>query len=188
MTTDLAERHMLNISRVDHQASHTHCWRVTIQRQTHIYREEFSDGQYGGCQQALDAAEAYRDATLQTHPPFSKPDYCAILKKNNRSGISGLTRIDRWELRRGRPVRRLCWEAQWPIGNGRSCHRKFSILKYGEEGAFRRALTAREKGLKALASETFSPYEAAQSRHRGTARLEPSQWELNPCLSLEGLI
>ncbi len=38
---------MLNINRVDHHASHTHCWRVTIQRQTQIYREEFSDGQYG---------------------------------------------------------------------------------------------------------------------------------------------
>lgn len=172
MTTDFAERHRPYISRVDHQASHTHCWRVTIQRQTHIYREEFSDGRYGGCQQALDAAETYRDATLQAHPPFSKPNYCAIVKKNNRSGISGLTRVDRWELRRGRRVHRLCWEVQWPIGNGRSRHRKFSIRKYGEEGAYQLALAARETALHALASQTFAPYEAAQSRHAQMAPLE----------------
>lgn len=163
---------MINIHRVDHDASYTHGWRVTIQRQTHIYREEFSDGRYGGCQQALEAAEAYRDATLQAHPPFSKPDYCAIVKKNNRSGISGLTRVDRWELCRGRRVRRLCWEVQWPIGNGRSRHRKFSILKYGEEGAYQLALAARETALQALASQTFAPYEAAQSRYGQMTQME----------------
>ncbi len=166
---------MLNISRVDHHASHTHCWRVTIQRQTHLYRQDFSDGRYGGRQQALEAAEAYRDATLQTHPPFSKPDYCAIVKKNNRSGISGLTRVDRWELNQGRRVRRLCWEVQWPVGNGRSRHRKFSILKYGEEGAFEKALAAREMALQGLASQTFAPYEAAQSRHAQMAQLESAE-------------
>ena len=155
---------MLNINRVDHHASHTHCWRVTIQRQTHIYREEFSDGQYGGCQEALAAAESYRDALLQTHPPFSKPDYCAILKKNNRSGVSGLTRVDGCGLSRGRRVRRLYWEVQWPIENGRSRHRKFSILKHGEEGAYQLALAARQTALEALASQTFAPYEAFSSR------------------------
>lgn len=173
MTADSAHKqHRPYIHRVDHPGSHTHCWRVTIQRQTHIYREAFSDGQYGGCQQALEAAEAYRDAILHKHPPFSKPDYCAIVKKNNRSGISGLTRVDRWELRRGRRVRRLCWEVQWPIGNGRARHRKFSILKYGEEGALQKALAARETAMQALASQTFSPYEAAQSRHGQVACME----------------
>ncbi len=163
---------MINIHRVDHDASYTHGWRVTIQRKTLIYREEFSDGRYGGCQQALEAAEAYRDAMLQAHPPLSKPEYCAILKRNNKSGVSGLTRVDRWELRRGRRVRRLCWEVQWPIENGRSRHRKFSILKYGEEGAYQLALAARETALQALASQTFAPYEAAQSRHARMAHLE----------------
>lgn len=135
---------------------------MTVQRQAHIYREEFSDGKYGSCQQALAAAEAYRDALLRAHPPFSKPDYCAILKKNNRSGVSGLTRVDRWELNRGRRVRRLYWEVQWPIENGRSRHRKFSILKYGEEEAFQLALAARETALEALESQTFSPFACRQ--------------------------
>ncbi len=28
---------MLNIRRVDHDASHTHCWHVTIQRRKRVY-------------------------------------------------------------------------------------------------------------------------------------------------------
>ena len=48
--------------------------------------------------------------------------------------------MDRWEVYQGRRQHKVYWEAQWPIGNGRSRHRKFSILKYGEEGAYQRAL------------------------------------------------
>ncbi len=97
------------------------------------------------------------------------PAYCAILKKNNRSGISGLTRIDRWELSRGYRYHRLYWEAQWPIGEGRAKHKKFSILKYGEEGAYQRALAARDTALRALASATFSPFNACVSERHHAA-------------------
>ena len=149
---------MLNIHRIDHEASHTHCWRVTVQRRTRVYVRSFSDGRYGGAQQALLAAQAYRDELITSHPPLSKPVYCAILKKTNRSGISGLSRVDRWEVSGGRRVRRLYWEAQWPIENCRSRHKKVSILKYGEDEAYRRALKAREIGIKAISLQTFSPF------------------------------
>ena len=154
---------MLNIRRVDHDGSCTHCWRVTVQRRTRVYVRNFSDNRHGGSQQALEAAQVYRDTLIEAHPPLSKPAYCAIRKKNNRSGISGLTRVDRWELVRGRRQRRLFWEAQWPIGEGRSQHKKFSITKYGEEGAYQRALTARETALQALTAQTFSPFETLSS-------------------------
>lgn len=153
---------MLNIHRVDHEPSSTHCWRVTVQRRKVLFRHDFSNGIHGGRELALQAAQAYRDMLVQRHAPLSKPDYCAILKKNNRSGVSGLTRVDRLELSRGRRVRRLYWEVQWPIQNGRSRHRKFSILKYGEEEAFQFALAAREAALEALESQTFSPFACRQ--------------------------
>ena len=100
--------------------------------------------------------------------PLSKAAYCAIRKKNNRSGISGLTRVDTWEMYKGRRFRRLYWEAQWPIGNGKGQHKKFSITKYGEDGAYLRAFTARATALKALSTQTFSPYET-RIRRRGQA-------------------
>jgi hypothetical protein len=106
----------------------------------------------------LPAAKAYRDELIASHPPLGKPIYCAIFKKTNRFGISGLSRIDRWEFSKRRRVRRLYWEAQWPIANFQSRHKKFSILKYGEDGAYRCTIKAREAGLKSISSQTFSPF------------------------------
>ena len=155
---------MLNIHRVDHEASRTHCWGVTVQRRKQVYVRDFSDGRHGGSQPALEAAQIYRDTLIKAHPPLSKPAYCAIRRKNNRSGISGLTRVDTWDLSRGRRRRRLFWEAQWPIGEGKSQHKRFSITKYGEEGTYQRALAARETALRALSSHTFSPFETRSAR------------------------
>jgi hypothetical protein len=42
------------------------------------------------------------------------------------------------------------WDVQWPIGNGKARHRKFSVKKHGERGAFLRALRIREKVLKTI--------------------------------------
>ncbi len=51
----------INIRRVDHEASSTHCWRVTAQRRTRVYGRNFSDSQHGGAHQALEAARVNRD-------------------------------------------------------------------------------------------------------------------------------
>ena len=95
---------MLNIRRDDHDASSTHCWRVTVQRRKRIFLRDFSDGRHGGRQPAFQAARLYRDALINAHPPLSKPAYCAIRKKNNRSGISGLMRQVLAEVGRGANV------------------------------------------------------------------------------------
>ena len=121
---------MLNIRRVDHDASSTHCWRVTVQRRKRVFVRNFSDGRYASQQHALRAAKLYRDKLVKAYPPLSMAAYCGIRKKNNRSGISGLTRVDTWAMYRGRRFRRLFWDAQWPIGNGKAQHKKFSITKW----------------------------------------------------------
>lgn len=143
---------MRNIRRVDHEPSGTHGWVVTVRRQSRIHRRSFHDDRHGGRAQALQAAQVYRDHLIQTHAPLALPVFYAILKKNNRSGVSGLLRVDRVEVFRGRRQQKLFWEAQWPIGNGRSRHKKFSILKYGEQGAFQMALAARQAALHAPSS------------------------------------
>lgn len=71
--------------------------------------------------------------------------------------------MERVEVFRGKRQHKLFWEAQWPIGNGRARHRKFSIFKDGEQGAFQMALTAREAALQALSTQTFSPFVALRS-------------------------
>lgn len=141
---------MKHLYRIDHDHSHTHSWYVTIQRRGRIHHRHFTDSVYGGKRKALDAAKVYRDSLITSLRPFTRPERCMIKKKNNRSGVSGVTKIDTWEHDRGRRYHRRYWLAQWPIGNGKARRKKFSIIRYGERGAFHRALRARREALKSL--------------------------------------
>jgi hypothetical protein len=91
---------------------------------------------------ALNAAKVYRDGLVASLVPLTRPERCRIRKKNNRSGVSGVPRIDALEKNRGIYHRRY-WLAQWPIGNGKAQIKKFSITRYGERGAFQWAMRAR---------------------------------------------
>jgi len=124
---------------------------VTVQRRGRIYHRHFTDAVYGGKRKALAAAKVYRDSLIASLRPLTRLERCRIKKRNNRSGISGVTKIETWEQNRGRRYHRRYWLAQWPIGNGKAQTKKFSITRYGEHGARQRALQARQEALKSLA-------------------------------------
>jgi hypothetical protein len=156
---------MYGIKRIDQAASGTHSWHVTIQRRRRIWTRHFTDRVYGGREKALAAAKAFRDQLIARYPALSRRAFCSIRKKNNRSGISGVTRIEGYQLHRGRKQLRVYWVAQWPIGPGRARQKKFSVRIYGEREAFRLALRARRQGLRALRNE---PWREGYSRSRST--------------------
>jgi hypothetical protein len=141
----------MHIYRIDHDRSRTHFWLVTVQRRGRIYHRHFTDSVYGGKRKALDAAKTYRDNLIACLRPLTRPEHCQIKKRNNRSGISGVTRIDAKENNRGRVYRRQYWLAQWPIGGGKARQKKFSIKIYGERGAFQRAVRVRRQALQIIA-------------------------------------
>ena len=147
---------MYGITRVDHERSRTHAWRVTIQRQGKVHVGHFSDGVFGGKQKALAAAKKYRDGLLAKFPPLTRKEYCSILRRNNRSGLAGVSyHAEVIETERG-PVERRFWIARLPLEPWRTKLVKFSIAKYGAEEAFRRAVKARLDALEAL-SGSFVP-------------------------------
>jgi hypothetical protein len=149
-------RPMYGITRVDHERSRTHAWRVTIQRQGKIHVGHFSDGVFGGRQKALAAAKKYRDSLLAKYPPLTRKAYCSILRRNNRSGLAGVSfHSEVIETERG-PVERRFWIARLPLQPWRTKLVKFSVAKYGAEEAFRRAVKARMDALSGL-SGTFNP-------------------------------
>jgi len=141
----------MHLYRIDHSHSYTHAWSVTIQRRGRVYHRHFTDSVYGGKSKTLNAAKVYRDTLVNCLRPLTRLERCRIKKKNNRSGISGVIKIDTWQHNRGRRYHRRYWLAQWPIGNGKAQMKKFSIMRYGERGAFQRALRARQEALKRLA-------------------------------------
>lgn len=140
-------KRLRNICRIDHEASHTHAWRVTLQRCNDMILKTFSDAVYGGKRKALNAALEYRDALLLQNSPFQHQVWVRTrLRKNNTSGIPGVARYDK--LANPRTGRRdVFWLAHWVTEHGASGKRKFSVLIYGERQAKRLAVAERERQL-----------------------------------------
>ena len=112
-------------------------YRVQVQREDFpSVSRYFSLARYGSMDAAYAAALAFRQ-TLQVPRPG-----CGGHVKDcrNLSGHVGVTLA--CETRPGRPMS-WAWTATW-FENGRQHRRRFSVLRYGYEGAFRLARLERE--------------------------------------------
>lgn len=164
---------MDRIHRVDDDQTRTHAWIVRVQRRNRIHQRYFSDSVHGGKRQALATAKAYRETLLRTLPELTRPEVCTIRKKNNRSGVSGVSRHEA-PGRTPTSPRHLFWLAQWPIGGGRAKQRKFSIKRYGERGAYLRAIRARRAALRDLREKSYRKCSATVSSKSCTRPLAPN--------------
>lgn len=157
------------VTRVDNAVSRTHGWLVTIQRRGIIFRRQFSDGVLGGKAKSLAAAKAYRDQIVAQYPPLSKREHAEILKKNNKSGVVGVCRYCASETRqKPGPEKRWFWVASWVLPDGRAKRIKFSVKKYGEEGAFKMAVRARRSAIKQM-DGNFDPGATRRKLHKSRA-------------------
>jgi hypothetical protein len=138
------------ISRVDSERHRTFAWIVTIQRRNQTWRRAFSDRSYGGKSKALTAAKAFRDQILRLHPPMSRAEYCQIKRRNNKSGLPGVCRYVYLDDNDKQRVERGYWLAFWTLAPGKGKRIKFSISRFGERGALKRAMRARKEALAAL--------------------------------------
>ncbi len=144
---------MHHITRVDRNTPHKHLWQVTVRRWNRVYTRSFSDRRHSGREQALAAAQGYRDSILAQQTPMPRRTRCAVLKRNNRSGVAGVTRILLSDPRDKQAPRSACWVARWP-GDGKTIRqRSFSVSKHGEWGAFLKAVEARQHGLATMDDE-----------------------------------
>ncbi len=134
--------HKKNIRRVDTDANRTHAWLVVVQRKNRLMTRMFSDGVHGGKGKALVAAKAWH---AQQTPPLAEFEQQmwvrTIKRRNNRSGIVGVSRI----VRRDSGV--ACWLASWTDPTGRNRTRKFSTRLWGERAAKQMAIDERQRQL-----------------------------------------
>jgi hypothetical protein len=141
-------RAIYGISRVDDDKKSKHCWIVHIERRRRVWHRSFSDGVYGGKTHALRAARAFRDGLLVSSLPMTRAEYASIRRKSNRSGFPGVCRRgDNAQTSLRKPVDPACWIAFWTMPDGKRAIRKFSIAKYGERTAFKRAKNMRKEAL-----------------------------------------
>ncbi|UXS45910.1 hypothetical protein FY149_01205 [Agrobacterium tumefaciens] len=122
-------------------ARHGSGWWVSIRRRGHRIVRLFKDSIYGSGDAAYRQARAYRDAIILAIPPATNIEQAVLLRKNNRSGISGVRRVETAEGD--------VWQATLMTREGQK-RENFSVAKLGEEAAKSMAITQRRKWLRAL--------------------------------------
>lgn len=122
-------------------------WEVRMQRRRKKHEKFFADGKCGGKRAALQAAKAYRDQLEENLARLSVQELSESPSARNRSGIVGVRRATQKEETDEFLYTYHFWIAQWTDGKGKRKTRSFSVEKFGEEEAFRRALEARTKGV-----------------------------------------
>jgi hypothetical protein len=148
---------LYGITRIDHEGSRTHAWRVAIQRRGMIYSAHFSDGVCGGKAKALAAAKKWRNDVLATEAPMARADYCNIRRRNNRSGIPGVSYHEEIVATKIGEATRRFWIARCPKDPWHTKLAKFSVSKYGMRGAKKLAVEARKAALAQMAGQSFDP-------------------------------
>jgi len=160
--SDKPENTLHHIYRMDIEKGSVHTWQVKAVRFNIIKTKNFSDTTYGGRDKALQAAIRYRDELLAQTDLFAHQMWLrSVIRRNNTSGIPGVTRCEQRD-KRSPNSRYVCWTAQWTDEHGIRCQRGFSVARYGEHEAKRLAIVERESQLKrvcaAKASHRRDPY------------------------------
>lgn len=139
---------MYAINRVDADRHGQNAWLVNFSRGGKTFQMTFSDGTYGGNEQALTVAKAYRDVVLSVVPPLTNRDMRMQVRKNRSEG-SNLPGV--YYVQPGSHFKDGAWIARIEVkvgdyGNASSTTRRrkaisrtFNISKYGYDEARRLA-------------------------------------------------
>jgi hypothetical protein len=133
---------MKGISRID--SDRAQGWFVRIYYgggQEH--RKFFSDGKYGGKQQALELAVAYRDQYIEKHPPPQKLPFQSEPIASNTTGVNGVSET----YQRSRSGAKIpCFSVFWAPRKNEPKTKKFYHHHYGSrEEALKEAAAFRKE-------------------------------------------
>ena len=125
----------------------SYAWQVNLSRVSpkRRYSKRVPDSRHGDDEKkSLAAAHVWRDEMERRHPRQSKYEATTHRGANNPSGIPGVGRqVTRHRHSDGREVIRANWVATSPTWAKTQRKRAFSVNKYGEDEAYRRAVAAR---------------------------------------------
>jgi hypothetical protein len=134
------------ISRIDHEGKHTHGWYVRVCFDRKMHSKFFSDASNGGKEKALKKAVKHRN---DLEKQLGKPRTDRIIVVSNQRNTTGILGVQRTlkgiQARGGDPLARAVYEVTWSPEPNVLRKTSFSIEKYGEEGAFQKAVELRQK-------------------------------------------
>lgn len=129
---------------MDH--GNTHGWWVRVYKDSKpVDSKLFSDGVYGGKEKAKKSAQQHRDKVVKKYkivPVHLRKTREHSVDSRSTSGIVGVT----LSMADKAGSLRVHWSARF-MEKGRQRNISFSVRKYGYEGAFRNALSARYKAI-----------------------------------------
>lgn len=139
---------MYGITRVDVESERpVHCYRVSIRKRNVSYVKYFTDAACGGKRKAFEEAKKYRDKIVAQTKPFTRAEISSMRRTKNKSGMVGVTLIEKFDKRKNKTHKYKYWKAWWSPEVGVYKTAMFSINKYGNKKALELAKKAREKGL-----------------------------------------
>jgi hypothetical protein len=124
-------------------------WAVNLTRRGKGYCKSFYDLKSGGSRKALAAAIAWRDRQLAKIQILTRREFRQIKRSDNRSGVPGVLFIRRRNQRRG------SWQAKIRVGKSKQVAKTFAVKKFGNRGAFERAVQARAELLELIENQPY---------------------------------
>lgn len=138
------------------------CWAVSFRRRGKAHNRHFYYASRGISKtEALVEAVAWRDRQLSRVRALSKREFCQIVRSSNHSGVPGVYFLHPKNHRRG------VWQAQVRLPGGSKLTRTFSVHKYGNQPAFERAVTARNRMLKLVEDRPYLSHVTARAFDAG---------------------
>lgn len=157
------------ISRIDHAEKHTHGWYVRVCFDRQMHSKFFSDGSNGGKEKALKLSVKYRN---ELEKQLGKPRTDRIIVVSNARNTTGIIGVQRTmkntNPKNGLTLDGAVYEVTWSPEPNVLRKTSFSIEKYGEEGAFQKAVELRQKVEKKIYGRVIQtnipPFEEVKAR------------------------
>jgi hypothetical protein len=105
---------------------------------------------YGGSEEALKVAKAFRDAVekeIEYSMTNDRSHFNKKVKSRNKSGFVGVHRSTAKDEKKYGTYYYDYWIASIPLGGKKQTTKRFSVSKYGEAKALEHALETRRKGV-----------------------------------------
>ncbi|MDR2738200.1 MAG: hypothetical protein LBB18_04675 [Puniceicoccales bacterium] len=146
--------HDKNISRIDSKT--TKGWLVRGYKNGQRYSKLFSDGKLGGKENSRIKAKIFcNELRLRLNAIPSKPRKQKIVShdKRNQTGVLGVSKLSK----NGKDNKKLeFYSVTWRPSKGKQKCTSFSITKYGEDLAFKKAVSLRYEELRAARGEEIA--------------------------------
>lgn len=129
-------------------------WFARYTREGVTFRKSFADSEFGSPEASLEAAKQWHLEAKTLLPPLNRREYAQQKKATNKSGHVGVYRAS--NVSKGHTY--CYWFATWSPRKGEKKFKRFSINKFGEEGARKLAIEARDKAISELEAEWPEDY------------------------------